>query len=905
MEADRWKTVQRLFHEALDVSKEDREAFLADNCGDDAELRAEVDSLLEAHFDDDEFLEKSAVETMPIGEAAPAADPAGERIGDYEIVERIGVGGMGDVLLAKQQTAEFSRNVAIKIVKRGMDTEQVLRRFALERQILATLQHPNIAQLYDAGATGDGRPYFVMEYVDGERIDDWIKTKKLSTTERLKLFHAVCQAVQYAHQNLVLHRDIKPGNVLLSKEGVPKLVDFGIGKLLSDEETDSKITRTRHAVMTPDYAAPEQLRGEAVTTATDIYALGALLFEILTGERPWGDEPISDAERARRLTEQLPTRPSLTAARSTKLDASQRNRLAKELRGELDDIVLQAMRAEPDRRYRTAAALAEDVDRYLKGLPVEARGDSRLYLASKFVRRNAWMVAAAAIFVGGLIAVTATTIVQSERVARERDKAQEVQRFLLESFGASTADGTSADAVSVRAVLDGQAAVIDQAYGDDPELKAEMLFVLGDAYDRLGLFDDAAALAERSLSERQLLYSGDHPDVASSLNLLGWTRHRQGESNAGAELLEESVAMWRALDSEDTSSFARALNDLGVVYDQLERSEEAETLFHESLEVRTRDGSPTGPGIAVTSNNLSVLYYRRGDYDRASEFGELALESLRETVGPDHERTFVAQSNLSTFRWVAGDLDGAAELLEDLLEKQTRLEGGRNARTANSMYTYASLLRVQNRMSEAEQLLRDALEIQEEVLDPDHRAIGNTARLLGIVLQRLERNAEAIPFLERALDVNRRAYGEEHRQVAEALAALSASYVALDQYEVAEPLSRNAASVFASTAGPDHPWTIEENVRLGRVLLELGETPEATTVLEAAHGRAVNRAESNPILLQTSRLWLAEARFAAGDWAAADALVTEIRAGLSEDQAWRYRSRFEDLSHRLAVYGSE
>ncbi len=333
MDTDRWETVQRLFHEALEVSGEQREAFIANACGDDTELRAEVESLLAAHFADDDFLEKSAIDTASIGEASPAVDMAGERIDDYEVVERIGVGGMGDVLLAKQQTAEFSRSVAIKIVKRGMDTEQVLRRFALERQILATLQHPNIAQLFDAGATEDGRPYFVMEYVDGERIDDWIENKKLSTTDRLKLFHAVCQAVQYAHQNLVLHRDIKPGNVLLSKEGVPKLVDFGIGKLLSDDDSDGKITRTRHAVMTPDYAAPEQLCGEAVTTATDIYALGALLYEILTGERPWGDKPISDAEQARRITEQLPTRPSVTAARSTRLEPTQRNKLAKELRG--------------------------------------------------------------------------------------------------------------------------------------------------------------------------------------------------------------------------------------------------------------------------------------------------------------------------------------------------------------------------------------------------------------------------------------------------------------------------------------------------------------------------------------------------------------------------------------------
>lgn len=809
MDAERWETVQRVFHEALDRPRELQAQFLAEACGGDADLRREVESLLDTYFADESFLETPAVDPA-WGGSDDDWSRAGETIGEYEIVERLGAGGMGDVLLARQETPAFTRSVAIKVVKRGMDTEEVLRRFALERRILATLVHPNIAQLHDAGATDDGRPYFVMEYVDGRRIDDWVEAEELSTEARLRLFQSICHAVQYAHQNLVVHRDIKPGNVLVSKEGIPKLVDFGIGKILSDTDgADAARTRTHQVALTPDYAAPEQLRGEPVTTATDIYALGALLYELLAGERPWSGRRTGSADRTQRLSEERPTRPSDAALHSARLEAAERSRRARELRGDLDDIVLQAMRTEPERRYRTATALADDIGRHLEGLPVRARGDSRLYRASKFVRRNAGMVTAAIAFGAGLIAVAATAVVQSERIARERDKAQEVQRFLLETFGATTAEGTPGDAVSVRQLLDGQAAIVDTAYADDPVLAAEMLAVLGDAYERLGLYDDAEGLARRALEARQALYQTAHPDVAASLNLLGWVRHEQGASDEGSKLLEQSVAMWRDVDRSDEAAFARALNDLGSVYDQLGRGEDAERLLRESLAVRKRDGGAAGPGIAVTSNNLAVLLHRRGDYAGAEEFGQAALEALRSSVGPDHQRTFVAQSNLATFRWVAGDLDGAAELLEDLLERQTRIDGGRNARTASSMVTYASLLRIQNRMEEAEQLLHEALAIQEEVLDPFHRSIGNTLRVLGVVLQRTDRNDEAIPLFQRTLEIHRRAYGAEHVQVAEALYSLAFAGQIAGDLEIAEARAREAVAMFERTRGANHPRTAD------------------------------------------------------------------------------------------------
>jgi len=859
MDPERWSVVQRVLVEALALEAGEREAFLTRACATDAKLRAEVESLIAADAGSD-FLDEPVVTLRALEERSGTGEVPTRTIGPYQVVRPLGEGGMGEVFLGRQRTDAFSRTVAIKVVKRGMDTGEVLRRFALERRILAQLVHPNIAQLHDAGVTEDGRPYFVMELVDGEPIDRYVRRKKLSIADTLRLFQSVCAAVHHAHRHLIVHRDIKPSNVLVTADGVPKLLDFGIAKILSDTDEAQALTRTHGHVLTPDYASPEQRRGEPVTTAADVYALGTLLFELLVGARPFRDATGNSGDRPPRTDDRQPSRPSSAVGR-VEGGAARRGR---DLRGDLDTIVLCALREEPDRRYGSAEALAEDIERFLRGHPVLARPDSTAYRAVKFVRRNVWTVSTAAAVAIGLVAVTATATVQSRRLERERDKAREVESFLLETFGTSAPGGATGDSVTVRQLLDGQATLVHRAYESDPELRAEMLAVLADAYDRLGLYDDAERLAREALASRRTLFGEGTPEVAASLNLLGWIRHEQGDSDEGARLLEASVATWRGLGRSHREDLARALNDLGSVYDQVGRRDEAEALLTEALTIRRAVGGPLDRGVAVTSSNLAVLRYRRGDYIAADSLGQDALDALRATLGPDHQRTVLAQGNLATFRMAAGNLDGAAELQADLLARQTRTQGRDHPRTVAMMVAYGNLLRQQGRPERAESLLVEALDIQQKSLGPDHRDLSNTLRILGTVLSQEGRFDEALPMLERSVDIARRSYGEHHRLVAEARLAMAVAYEHDDDMPSAVQEYRAAANVFASSLGADHPRTIDARIRLGAALLAAGRPAEAHDALTTARNLASGRVPPDSALVARSEMQLASADSALG-----------------------------------------
>lgn len=812
MKSDRWAEIQALFHDALAVEPEQREALLSQA---DPQLRAEVTSLLQAHYDDPDFLE------APLTNAEWMEDAAVERIGPYQLVRPLGEGGMGRVYLARQETDAFTRFVALKVVKRGMDTEEVLRRFDAERRILASLRHSNIAQFLDAGATADGRPYFVMEFVDGERIDDWVSRTQPPLRQRLSVLRTLCGAVQHAHQNLVLHRDIKPGNVLIDIDGTPKLVDFGIGRLL-DPAADGTRTHAAARRLTPEYAAPEQFGTEVVTTAADVYSLGVLLFELLTDQRPWQDD---------RTVDSVTPRPSDVVTQDDARPLAERTRLRRTLRGDLDNIVAMAMHPEPARRYASAAALASDLERYLAGRTVRARADSWGYRTAKFVTRNPWLVATAATLLIGSTTFAATARSQARTLERERDKAREVQGFLLETFGASTAEGAEGDSVSVRQLLDSQTEVASVAFDGDPELQGAMLGVLADAYERLGLYERADSLARVALDLHQQVHTGDHADVAAALNLLGWVEHQRGELDEAVQHLQASVSMWRRLSGEGEEGLSRALNDLGSVHDQAGRMDEAEPLLREALALRSESAGPLDRSVAITSSNLAVLHYRRGEYAAADSLGQMALDALRASVGPDHRRTFIAQSNLATFRWVAGDLDGAAVLHEDLLERHTRTSGGRNARTASAMVAYASLMRAQNRHAEAAEMLSEALVIQMEVFGSPHRDIGNTARILGVVLQRLGRNVEALASFEHALAVHREVFEAGHPLIGEALVGVAIANAELGGYPAAVSALEEAIGVFEAQSGPNDDRTADARLRLVEVLIDAGRDEEAAYTL--------------------------------------------------------------------------
>ena len=503
MSPERWKKIKEILARAIELEPEERAGFLAEICGEDAELKKEVEVFLAQ--EEAEILENNA---FAVFDESVGGEFVGQTIDDYEIISQIGIGGMGAVFLAEHRGEGFSQKVALKLIKRGMDTNAVLKRFLTERQILAQLEHPNIARLLDGGSTADGLPYFVMEYIEGESLRDFCENHQFDTNERLELFVKVCNAVSYAHQNLVVHRDIKPSNIIVTKDGTPKLLDFGIGKLLSPDWNDStaEATKTQMRLMTPEYASPEQLRGQMTTTSTDVYSLGVVLYELLTGTRPFKFDSTNPLEISEKISTQDPVRPSSVVHSSSLAEENQTSELKAQrtkdkgqrtkekiqnLKGDLDNIILKAIRKETDRRYKSVQELADDIERFLKGLPVSATADSRAYRIQKFVQRHRAGVFSAAAF--ALLLMTATFLTSWQYFKAQRAQAQAEQRFndvrkLANSVVFELHDSIQnlPGATPAREILVSRALEYLDNLANEAENDAALQTELADAYDKIG-----------------------------------------------------------------------------------------------------------------------------------------------------------------------------------------------------------------------------------------------------------------------------------------------------------------------------------------------------------------------------------------------------------------------------------
>ncbi len=670
MTRDAWARVEEILARSLVLPAEERPDFLDRACTDDPDVRREVESLLAESTEEPDFLDRTP--GWPADQEADdeASPPLPERIGPYRIVGSLGRGGMGQVYLAEREAEDFRHRVALKVVRRGLDTEDVIRRFRTERQILANLRHPNIAALSDVGATEEGLPYFVMEHVDGVPILRYCDERGLTLVERLRLFRTVCSAVDHAHRSLVVHRDIKPANILVTSGGAPKLLDFGTAKILDADGDRSGHTRPETRLLTPAYAAPEQILGLPITTACDVHALGVLLYELLTGTHPFRKEGESRGETERRVLESDPVPPSVAVGAT-------RPHLRRALAGDLDTVVLTAVRREPGERYASVLALSEDVGRHLAGHTVSARRPTLTYRAGKLVTRRPLAVATAAAFILLLGGSTAMTLrqngrirEQSARVSRERDKALQAQAFLLEMFSATGPDEPTGDTVTARELLDRRASNLEGAY-PDLETRAEMMAVLAEGYDKLGVLDRAEPLARSALDLRRGLPTPQEADVAASLDVLGWILHERGDEAEAERVLRESVALGRkAFPEEGDPRLARALNDLGVVREAAGDYGEAAGLYRESLSMRRRFLGEAHVGVPTTMSNLAVVLYRMGDLDGAVDMSRQALARFRKILGPDHQRTLIVQSNLAAMESTRGDHAAAAREHRELLERR-------------------------------------------------------------------------------------------------------------------------------------------------------------------------------------------------------------------------------------------
>ncbi|MFQ5571934.1 MAG: tetratricopeptide repeat protein [Rhodothermales bacterium] len=926
---DRWQQIEVLFAAALDRAPDERIAFLHQTCTD-AALCAEVEALLNAHNSAEGFLEDLDVEkaTTLLHDAGDAS-LTGRLIGLYRVIRELGRGGMGVVYLAERADGHFEQQVALKLIKRGMDSEEIERRFLKERQILARLEHSNIARLLDGGVSDDGHPYFAMEYVDGVPLTAYCDDHKLDIDARLHLFQEVCSTVQYAHQNLVVHRDLKPSNILVTDDGRMKLLDFGIAKLL-DTDADSgpeTLTEAGLRVMTPEYASPEQIQGEPVTTATDVYALGVLLYELLTGHRPYQFERRTPDEVARVVTKEEPSRPSTVVTLTTETHRANGTmtvtpeqislarsmpvaRLRRRLSGDLDTMVLKALRKEPERRYPSAEAFLEDIKRHLAGLPVTARKETTGYRLRKFVRRHRGGVVAALAFVLLSLAFFAAytlRISQERDLARsEANKAEQVSDFLVSLFHQSDPFGPNQDTLRVGDFLALGEQRLDSELVDQPDVRSKMMLVIGTVRRNLEHYDEALNLYEKSFRIRQQYLPPDHLDLAESLTEIGAALLLMDRYEEADSILQSALAIYQKNDATAQPAVADVLNNLAEVYVRQNDFEAADSLHRQVLALRRTLFDPTHPEIAVTLNNLGILARRRGAYEEAEESHREALSIRRAFYGNEHP--LVAQSliNLALVLHSQDRYDEAKGLYREGIAIQTTLFGETDPRLISPLNSLAALLHSQGLYEESEPLFRQALSIGRRTYPTGHRriliAMSNLANLLGD----MDRGDEAERLLREVLAVRRASLPPNHPDVATTLSNLGTEMKGKGRYDEAETLYKEALGIYRARLGTEHPWTSIMLINLASVRFFFEDYSRADSLYRQALAIQKASLPTPHNLTATSLIGLSNVLLARGRPEEAEPLAREaldMRRALFSENHWRVLEAQSTLGHCLSLLG--
>ena len=636
MDSERWERIKAIYQRALDEPEDGRRAFVEQECGGDAGLAAEVLALLDVPLGDADVIDE-IVESA----RADEANVEGKRLGPYRLVRSIGRGGMGDVYLAERADEEFEQQVAIKVVSWARLSPSLVERFRQERQILAKLDHPNVARLFDGGTTDDGVPYLVMEYVDGASIVD--VAKDLSLAERLELFLKICDAVQYAHSKLVVHRDLKPSNVLVARDGTPKLLDFGIAKFL-DEDGGQGLTRADARILTPEYASPEQLLGMPVTIATDVYGLGLMLYQVLSGEPPFDAATKTSPELRELICHTAPDAPSRVAR------SHGRAALAASLEGDLDNIVLMALRKEPERRYETVRDLANDVRRHLERRPVLARAPSHAYRFGRFVSRNRAGVAATTAAVAAALAMTVfyTVRLQQERdlAETERRTAEAATDFMVDLFSINEPDKGAARDITAREVLDAGAQKLDAGLEDQPRIRARLLQTLGRVYERLGDYDNAQRFLEEGVRLRRSVVDPLDEDLIRGIEDLAWLYYRREDWERARQYAAEALDKREARVGPNDPALADVLNHLGTIAFWQDDMDRALAHYHRALALLDGDAEEIVKDRLVTMNNLAITYDYLGRNAEAQRMYRESLDTRIDLYGPDHPRVGAAHANL-------------------------------------------------------------------------------------------------------------------------------------------------------------------------------------------------------------------------------------------------------------------
>ena len=820
MTPQRWQEVKSVLDHALDHGPSSRSIFLDEACDHDQALREEVESLLERETELWDFLDAPLFSLSPKTQHDTAA---GSRIGPYQLEKAIGQGGMGTVYLA-HRLDDFEKRVAIKLLRRGMDSDEIVRRFRRERQILAQLEHPNIARLLDGGSTDDGLPYFVIEYVDGEPIDRYCATRTLSLQRKLRLFQKICDAVQAAHQRLIVHRDLKPANILITADGEPKLLDFGIAKLLTDDgPAETLFTQHGLRLLTPGFASPEQIRGEAITTASDVYALGVLLYSLLTDKLPHDLPTTPSPEALLVLCEQDPDAPSNSIT-----DRGERRRL----RGDLDAIALKALRKSPEQRYPSATALARDVQRHLDGFPVQARQGTTLYRARRYLHRNRIAIGAASLAVVIASGIAAREWQQSGRLAHQLSRSEAAKEFLIDIVTAGDPENARGQELTASQILELGAERIPSGFPEQPELRADLSDMVGRAQRNLGHYEKAEKLLRLAVSDRKEALGAKHPDVAVALDSLASLLQEMGRTREAEDAYLEATKIQAASLPSDNLDALRGIFNYANFLTNLDRLDEAEPLAQKAAEGRRRRLGESADETAVSRALLGRILNIRGQLVPARAELTAAIRILETHRSPLDLRVLSAKTSLATVEWSLGNLDAAEALLRESVDGHSTVFGPAHGKTSEARSNLAFVLHEQGELDEATALYRVALAQGIEARGDDHWRVAVVRNNLGAILIDQNELDEAQSKLEAALAAMRAHLSTESRYTAWALRNLARAQSLAGEHDAAIRHAREAVEI--------------QDARRDRTALA-----DAKSVLGGALARSGQLGEARPLLLES------------------------------------------------------
>ena len=859
--------IARIVARAYDLGPRERPAFLKIACTGDQEA-------LQRILRDHSFVLGEDGEDLS-GEWE--IDRSGQVLGSWRLLRRLGGGGMSDVYLA-ERSDEYHQQVAVKLLRPGLVSRSDHNRLKAERQILARLNHRNIARLLDGGTTDQGIPYLVMEYVDGEPIDAYCEKHKLSVRERLALFRGVCAAVHAAHQNLVIHRDLKPSNILVTRDRTLKLLDFGIAKLLGVPDLTHTIAVTHASVrlFTPGSASPEQVRGEPVTTATDVYLLGILLYELLSGCRPFrlNDLRLSEIERV--ICHEIPPTPSATldprgspqeAARIEAIARARQTvpaRLRREIAGDLDTIVMMAIRKEPTRRYPSVDELAADIRRYDNGSPVIACRDTWRYRTEKFLRRHALAVGAGSALAVLLAAFAVTMAVQMNRVARsdalaeeERHRSAEMAHFLVGLFEDSDPSEARGEQMTAREILERGAERI-ASLKNQPEEQATLMETIGRTYLSVGASAKARPQLEAALAARRKLFQGDHAATASSLSALGRLELADGRLYNAQRNYSEALAMNERLFGSNHLAVAASLEDLGQLLKMQGDLPGAESALRRSLGLFSSLSGAQSPAASSVMNELAQVLERRGDLASAEDMYRQAIAIDKVTLGTDHPQVAHNLHNLAIVLQERGDFAGARPLFEQSLIMFRKVLGEKHPDTIEALGNYGRYLQDRGELSEAEKVLREALAFDVEARGKDHVQVGYDHVNLGYVLERRGSFADAEAEFREALRVYKAGLPAQHVYVASARTGLGQTLIDQGKIDAGYQEASEALEIWRANVPGDDSHVANTQAIMAHALALQGKFAQAEPMLAASYERMRVTLGFSDIRTQRASSWLAD-----------------------------------------------